>query len=106
MLVIFKDQFYPLTIHAEGYELVWTMLGIFKTLVLEPRMEETPPVGMFKHGSTVKVWIATWTTTATFRSASRSVSGSAPGREPDRLHPAKIALPRTLQNGLFSGFIQ
>jgi hypothetical protein len=57
VLVIFKDQFYPLTIHAEGYELVWTMLGIFRTLVLVPRMEETPPVGMFRRGSTVKVWI-------------------------------------------------
>ena len=56
-LVIFKDQFYPLTIHAEGYEYIWTTLGVFKTLVLVPRMEETAPVGMFRHGSTVKVWI-------------------------------------------------
>jgi hypothetical protein len=58
-LVIFEDQFYPLTIHAEGTEWVWTTLGIFNTVVLVPLMEETPPVGMFKKGSTVRVWIET-----------------------------------------------
>jgi hypothetical protein len=58
-LVIFGDQFYPLTIHAEDYEYAWTLFGIFKTLPLVPRMEETPPVGMFKRGSTVRVWIET-----------------------------------------------
>jgi hypothetical protein len=58
-LVIFQDQFYPLTIHAEAYEYAWTMSGIFKTVVLVPRMEKTAPVGMFKRGSTVRVWIET-----------------------------------------------
>ena len=39
-------------------ENVRTPLGKFKALVLEPRMEKTPPKGMFKKGSTVHVWIA------------------------------------------------
>jgi Protein of unknown function (DUF3108) len=56
-LVIFEDQFYPLTVHAEDYETLFTMSGIFKALPLVPRMEKTPPVGMFKRGSTVEVWI-------------------------------------------------
>jgi hypothetical protein len=58
-LVTFEDQFYPLTIHAEDYEYIWTSLGYFKCLVLAPRMEKTPPVGMFKRGSTIRVWIET-----------------------------------------------
>ena len=59
-VVIFQDQFYPLTIHADqDPETVFTALGFFKTLGLEPRMEKTPPIGMFKRGSTVKVWIET-----------------------------------------------
>jgi hypothetical protein len=58
-LVIFEDQFYPLTIHAEDTEYVWTTLGIFNTVVLVPRMEKTAPVGMFRKGSTVRVWIET-----------------------------------------------
>ncbi len=58
-LVIFKDECYQLTIHADGYEYAWTMLGVFKTLPLIPRMEKTAPKGMFKRGSTVKVWIET-----------------------------------------------
>jgi hypothetical protein len=57
-LVLFDDDFYELTIHATGYENVTTPLGSFKTLVLEPRMEKTPPKGMFKRGSTVRVWIS------------------------------------------------
>jgi hypothetical protein len=56
-LVIFGDEFYPLTIHAEDYETLITLRGVYKTLLLVPRMEETPPVGMFKRGSTVQVWI-------------------------------------------------
>ena len=35
------------------------MTAIFRTLVLVPRMEKTPPLGMFKRGSTVRVWIET-----------------------------------------------
>lgn len=57
-LVIFDDDFYELTIYAEGYETLKTPLGEFKTLVLVPRMEKTEPKGMFKRGSTVKVWIS------------------------------------------------
>jgi hypothetical protein len=59
-LVFFEDQFYPLTIRAEPEpEVIFTALGFFKTIVLVPRMEKTPPIGMFKRGSTVKVWIET-----------------------------------------------
>jgi hypothetical protein len=57
-LVLFNDDFYELTIHAIGYESVKTSLGTFSTLVLEPRMEKTAPKGMFKKGSTVRVWIS------------------------------------------------
>jgi hypothetical protein len=34
-------------------------MGFFNTVVLVPRMEKTPPKGMFKRGSTVRVWIET-----------------------------------------------
>ena len=57
-LVLFEDDFYELTIHALGYETITTPLGTFFTQVLEPRMEKTPPKGMFRHGSTVRVWIS------------------------------------------------
>ena len=57
-LVLFDDEFYELTIHAEEYEDVTTPLGSFHTLVLVPLMEKTPPKGMFKRGSGVKVWIS------------------------------------------------
>ncbi len=57
-LVLFGDDFYELTIHALRYEDVYTSLGQFKTLVLEPKMEKTPPKGMFKRGSSVRVWIS------------------------------------------------
>lgn len=57
-LVLFDDDFYELTIHATRYENVRTSLGTFKTLVLEPRMEKTAPKGMFRKGSTVRVWIS------------------------------------------------
>jgi Protein of unknown function (DUF3108) len=59
-LVIFKDQFYPLTIRAEpDFDYVLSSMGLFKAIVLVPRMEKTPPIGMFKNGSTVRVWIET-----------------------------------------------
>ncbi|HEY1849036.1 MAG TPA: DUF3108 domain-containing protein [Opitutaceae bacterium] len=59
-LVIFKDQFYPLTIHAEqDPDYVFSSMGLFKSVVLVPMMEKTPPIGMFKNGSTVRVWIET-----------------------------------------------
>ncbi len=57
-LVLFNDDFYELTIHAARYEQVSTSLGTFQTLVLEPRMDKTPPKGMFKRGSSVRVWIS------------------------------------------------
>lgn len=56
--VVFEDDIYQLTIYALGYETVETPLGRFKTLKLEPRMEKTPPLGMFRRGSKVHVWIA------------------------------------------------
>ena len=57
-LVLFDTDFYELTIHAARYEDVRTPLGTFHTLVLEPRMDKTAPKGMFKRGSSVRVWIA------------------------------------------------
>lgn len=57
-LVVFDDDFYELTIHADGYEDVRTPLGKFRTLRLTPRMEKTEPKGMFKRGSAVHVWIS------------------------------------------------
>lgn len=57
-LVIFDDDFYELTIHADAYEEVRTPMGKFKTLRLTPRMEKTEPKGMFKRGSAVHVWIS------------------------------------------------
>jgi Protein of unknown function (DUF3108) len=57
-LVIFGDDFYELAIYAERYEEVRTPMGTFNTLVLVPRMEKTPPKGMFKRGGAVRVWIS------------------------------------------------
>ncbi|MBI5692702.1 MAG: DUF3108 domain-containing protein [Verrucomicrobia bacterium] len=57
-LVLFNNDFYELTIYHTRDEEVRTPLGKFATAVLEPRMEKTPPKGMFKRGSTVRVWIA------------------------------------------------
>lgn len=57
-LVMFEEEPYELTFHAERYEKVKTSLGTFNTLVLTPKMEKTPPKGMFKRGSTVRVWIS------------------------------------------------
>ncbi|HTO02146.1 MAG TPA: DUF3108 domain-containing protein [Opitutus sp.] len=56
--VFFEDDLYELTLHALQYEEVKTRLGKFNTLVYEPRMEKTPPKGMFKRGSAVHVWIS------------------------------------------------
>ncbi len=57
-LVLFEKDPYELTVHAVRYEQIKTRLGTFNTLVLEPRMDKTPPKGMFKRGSAVRVWIA------------------------------------------------
>ena len=56
-LVLWDDEFYELTVHAVRDEEVGTPLGKFNTIVLEPRMEKTAPKGMFKRGSSVRVWI-------------------------------------------------
>lgn len=58
MNVLFEKEIYELTIHALHYEKIQTKLGTFNTLVYEPRMEKTPPKGMFKRGSAVHVWIS------------------------------------------------
>jgi hypothetical protein len=58
LVVVEGRDFYELTIHAIGTEEVDTSLGKFNTVVLEPRMEKTPPKGMFRRGSSVKVWIS------------------------------------------------
>ncbi len=57
-LVLFDDDFYELSIYRTRDETVRTSLGTFQTAVLEPRMEKTAPKGMFKRGSTVRVWIS------------------------------------------------
>lgn len=57
-LVLFDDDFYELTIHMARYEDVETPAGKFRTMVLEPRMDKTPPKGMFRRGSSVRIWIA------------------------------------------------
>ena len=57
-LVLFDHDAYELTIHAVRYKEITTRFGTFQTLVLEPRMDKTPPKGMFKRGSAVRVWIA------------------------------------------------
>ena len=57
-LVLFGNDFYELTITHTRDEEVRTPLGKFSAMVLEPRMEKTAPKGMFKKGSTVRVWIA------------------------------------------------
>ncbi len=58
VLILFDDDFYELTIHMARYEDVFTPLGTYKTVVLEPRMDKTAPKGMFKRGSSVRIWIA------------------------------------------------
>jgi hypothetical protein len=57
-LVLFTNDFYELTIYHTRQEEVRTPLGTFQTKVLEPRMEKSAPKGMFKRGSTVRVWIS------------------------------------------------
>jgi hypothetical protein len=58
VLVSYRDEFYELTVHAIRTEQVKTSLGDFETVVLEPRMEKTPPKGMFKRGANVRVWVS------------------------------------------------
>lgn len=58
VLAVFDDELYELTVYAESYDEITTPLGTFKTLVLVPKMEKGPLKGMFKRGSTVRVWIS------------------------------------------------
>jgi hypothetical protein len=58
VLVSYRDDFYMLTVHATALEQVKTPLGEFETIVLEPRMEKSPPKGMFKRGANVRVWVS------------------------------------------------
>jgi hypothetical protein len=58
VLVSYRDDFYDLTIYATRTEKVKTPLGRFDAVVLEPRMEKTPPKGMFKRGANVRVWVS------------------------------------------------
>lgn len=58
IVVLFDRDVYQLTVHALRYEKVRTPRGSYNTLVYEPRMEKTPPKGMFKRGSAVHVWIS------------------------------------------------
>ena len=58
VLVSYRDDFYLLTVHAIDRERVRTPLGEFDTVVIEPRMEKSPPKGMFKRGASVKVWVS------------------------------------------------
>ena len=58
VLVSYRDEFYELTVHALKLERVKTPLGDFESVVLEPRMQKTPPKGMFKRGSRVQVWVS------------------------------------------------
>jgi hypothetical protein len=58
-LVMFEEEPYELTFHAERYEKIKTPLGTFNTIVIVPKMERTAPKGMFKRGSTVRVWVST-----------------------------------------------
>lgn len=57
VVVQFARDFYPISIHAEGYEEVRTPQGRYKALVLVPRMDRDPK-GLFKRGGEIKVWIA------------------------------------------------
>ncbi len=56
-VVMFDDEFYELTIHAERIEKVDTAFGEIDALVLSPKMEKNPR-GMFKRGGQVHVWIS------------------------------------------------
>lgn len=57
VVVQFGRDFYPIAIHAEGYEEVRTPMGKYRTLLLVPRMEKHAK-GLFKRGGEIKVWIA------------------------------------------------
>jgi len=57
ILVLFDNEFYPLTLFADHYEKIHTALGDLDTLVLIPRMEKDPK-GLFKRGGEVRVWIS------------------------------------------------
>ncbi len=56
---IFEDHFYDLLVTAVGYEKVKTPWGEADTLILAPAPAPgSAPQGMFKKGTTVRVWIS------------------------------------------------
>jgi hypothetical protein len=57
VLINVGNEFFPLTLYADGYDEVRTPLGRFQTIVLIPRMENNPK-GIFKRGGEIKVWIS------------------------------------------------
>ena len=57
-LVMFDNEFYPLTITAEREETISTPQGPRKALLIIPRMPENPK-GMFRKGGEVRVWVST-----------------------------------------------
>ena len=56
-LVLFDDEFYPLTITAQKLEQVSTPKGKRDAMLLVPEMDGTPK-GMFRKGGVVNVWIS------------------------------------------------
>lgn len=57
VLVNFGNEFFPLSIYADGYDEVSTPSGKNQALVLIPRMDKNPK-GIFKRGGEIKVWIS------------------------------------------------
>jgi len=97
-LVLFNDEFYLLTIHADSYEEVDTPLGTYHTLLLVPRMERTPPKGMFKRGSSVRVWISQANTHLPVRFEVEFKFGRGVATLVD-YHPPKDAKPKEVAAG-------
>jgi len=57
VLVNFGNEFFSLSIYADGYDEVSTPSGKNQALVLIPRMDKNPK-GIFKRGGEIKVWIS------------------------------------------------
>jgi hypothetical protein len=56
-LVLFDNEFYPLTITARQVEKIDTATGRRDAMLLTPAMDGTPK-GMFKKGGAIQVWIS------------------------------------------------
>ncbi len=94
-LVLFDNDFYPLTITAQKSEKIFTPKGKRDAMLLIPTMNG-PPKGMFSKGGGVKVWISNDTDrlplqfevsvkvgTATATLTDYRPPGSAPPKEPE-----------------------